>query len=109
MIPRALNAAQVAAELGRSAAWLHDNWRRLVDEKKLPRPIMDAGGITWNAAQLYATLDRNLPAGQRAAAAAYRAAVAAALATTREIATDDEVEESRARLNAKFAGAKATP
>lgn len=100
---RALDATQVAAELGKSRSWLYDNWRQLVAAKRLPPPVSEAGGLCWNAAQVYAVLDRGLTAEQRAGAAAFRAALAAALASRSDIANDDAVAEARQRLASKFA------
>lgn len=95
---QSLTAADVAAELGRSPQWLYDNWRRLVAAKQLPKPVVEAGGLAWNAAQVYAVLDRELTPVQRATAAAFRAALAAATAA----GDDDEVEAGRRRLAARF-------
>lgn len=99
----ALNAAQVAAQFGRSADWLYDNWRDLVAAKRLPAPISETGGLAWNAAQVYAVLDRGLTREQRALAAAYRAALTAATASRATLDEDDAVAAGRARLAARFA------
>lgn len=45
MNPRALTAAQVAAEFGRSADWLYAHWQEMVDAKKLPAPLSTSGGL----------------------------------------------------------------
>jgi hypothetical protein len=95
---RALTAADVGRELGRSADWVHANWHKLVAEKKLPPPIIEAGGLTWSAAHVYAFLDRGLPPAQRATAAAYRAALAAALTAPGDLTELDDIEQSRQRL-----------
>lgn len=93
---RALTAADVAAELGRSVDWVHKNWRDLVKAGKLPAPLLggDGGELSWSSAQVYAVLDRALTPKQKAAAAAFRAAAeayvigaspeAAAMAASRE-------------------------
>lgn len=100
---RALDASQVAAEFGRSPSWLHLHWRELVAAKRLPPPIAEAGGLAWNAAQVYAVLDKGLTAEQRTLAAAYRAALTAAVASRRDIDQDDAVAAARQRLASKFA------
>lgn len=103
MSARALTAADVGREFGRSADWIYDNWRRLVAEKKLPAPIIEAGGLTWSAAHVYAFLDRHLTAAQRANAAAYRAALEAALAAPGDLSELDDIQASRHRLDQKRA------
>ena len=75
MAARSLTALQVAAELGRSRDWLYENWRGLVAREKMPMPVGESGCLAWNAAQFYAWLDRDLTVAQRAACAAYRAAM----------------------------------
>jgi predicted DNA-binding transcriptional regulator AlpA len=75
MAARSLTALQVAAELGRSRDWLYEHWRDLVAREKMPPPVGEAGCLAWNAAQFYAWLDRDLTLAQRAACAAYRAAM----------------------------------
>jgi predicted DNA-binding transcriptional regulator AlpA len=75
MAARSLTATQVAAELGRSRDWLYANWRQLVTDEKMPPPVGEQGCLAWNAAQFYAWLDRGLTPAQRAACAAYRAAM----------------------------------
>ena len=101
---RALTAAEVGAEFGRSASWVYDNWHRLIDEKRLPRPVGVAGGLMWNAAQVYAVLDKGLTAEQRAAAMAYRAALAAALASRHAGDGSATIADAKAALDARFAG-----
>lgn len=103
MTSRALSAADVGRELGRSADWIHSNWQKLVAEKKLPPPIIETGGLTWSAAQVYAVLDRHLPPAQRAGAAAYRAALAAALQAPGDLSELDDIEQSRLRLQQRRA------
>jgi predicted DNA-binding transcriptional regulator AlpA len=47
-----LNAKQVAEELGHEREWLYVNWRRLVTEKDMPRPINGGGKgveLCWSA------------------------------------------------------------
>lgn len=98
-----LTAEQLAGELGRSTDWLYAHWKRLAHEGRIPRPILGAdssGPLTWSAAQVYALLDKPLTPPQRAAAAAYRIALAAYAAggPTSEAA---EIAASRARLAAR--------
>ncbi len=96
MSHRSLDVHQVAAELGRSGDWLYGNWRDLVKARKLPPPVVEKGGLAWNAAQVYAVLDKPLTRDQRIAAAAFRAALAAA-------EREPEVAAGRRRLEERFA------
>lgn len=75
---RALTLEEAARALGRSPDWLRGNWRQWHKDYKLPRPIHEHGTLVWDAAGLYAWLDRELPAKQRPIAAAFRAAFLAA-------------------------------
>lgn len=104
MIMRHLTISEVAAELGRSTDWLYDHWRGLVREKKLPPPVMghDGGALAWSAAQVYATLDKDLPAHLKAAAAAYRAAASAYVLTHADPDAGRAVADDRARLDRRF-------
>lgn len=102
MTARALTAADVGRELGRSADWIYDNWRKLVAQKRLPAPIIENGGLTWSAAQLYAVLDRGLTPSQRASAAAYRAALEAALTAPTDFTELDDIQASRKRLDERL-------
>ncbi len=104
-IAAALSVKELGRELGRSPSWVYKNWEELVIQKVIPAPIIETGGPVWSAAQVYAYLDRKLTPAQRAAAAAYRAALAAALATPKEVAELDEVEAARATLARRFAPA----
>lgn len=66
---------ELAQELGRSADWVHRNWREQMVKKKLPRPLNDGiKPLAWSRAHVYAFLDKDLTAGQRAIAAAFRLA-----------------------------------
>jgi predicted DNA-binding transcriptional regulator AlpA len=103
MPARALTAEEVAAELGRSKAWIYEHWRRLVAEGRIPPPISEAGHLVWSAAQLYAYLDRDLPAKLRPLVAAHRAALDAAAAAPRERIAGDAIEAARAGLDRRFA------
>jgi hypothetical protein len=103
MTSRAFTAADVGREFGRSADWIYDNWKKLVAEKKLPPPIVEAGGLTWSAAHIYAFLDRQLTPAQRATAAAYRAALQAAMTAPGDLSELDDIQQSRARLDARRA------
>lgn len=98
---KALTVADVARELGKSAGWLYDHWQDLVAKKRIPPPIIESGGMTWSAAQLYAFLDKPLTREQRAHAAAFRAAMEAA-SKDRDLDTEDEVAKSRIRLDQRF-------
>lgn len=70
-----LNAAEMAEELGRKDSWLHDNWRELVSEKRIPPPLLGgASPLVWDRAQVLAFKDRALTRPEQIAAAAYRAA-----------------------------------
>lgn len=97
---RAFTLAETAAELGRSADWLEDNWSRLVREKGMPMPLHEKGHKVWSAAHLYGWMDRDLTPRQRIAAAAYRAAVEAAMPAARREA--DAIADARNRLDDKF-------
>lgn len=102
MSMRALTATDVARELGRSPDWLFSNWPRLVKEKRIPAPLLEAGGLTWSAAQFYAVIDKRLTADQRAAAAAYRAALEAAKSAAADLEQTDAVLAARDRLDQRF-------
>ncbi len=79
MSTRALTAADVAAELGRSTGWLYENWRDLAADHDMPRPLHDGTPpLAWSAAQFYAWQDKELPANIKHLAAAIRAAEDAA-------------------------------
>lgn len=97
---RALSLDEVAAELGRSPAWLRAHWERLCLGQKLPRPIHEMGTLVWSAPGFYAWLDRGLSKEQRAVAAAYRAAFDAA----GDLAGPDRARlaDARARLDSRF-------
>ena len=99
---RALSAADVGREFGRTAEWVHKNWRELVASKKIPAPIIESGHVTWSAAQFYAFIDRKLTAAQRAAAAAYRIAENAA-ATPQDLDQIDAIAADRHILDQRFA------
>jgi predicted DNA-binding transcriptional regulator AlpA len=107
---RALSAKEVAAEFGKSADWLYGHWPRLVKEKRLPRPISGLMGsneaLKWNSAQVFAYLDRDLPAAMKTATAAHRAAALAAQEACMNHATDHAIDVSVAdaamRLDQRF-------
>lgn len=106
---KALTADQVAAELGRPKEWLYDNWRKLVRDKKMPKPLHDGGVLSWSAAQFYAWLDRDLPKDQKTAVAALRAVhQAATLAYAGHDPRADneqaEIEAWKAGLDRRFGG-----
>lgn len=106
---RHLNAAEVAAEFGRSRDWLHRHWRELVRAKKLPPPVSggaDARDLAWSAAQVYAVLDKDLPPPLKAAAAAYRAAASAYIATHTDPDAGRDEANARARLDRRFSKEK---
>lgn len=92
-----LTAAELAAELGRPAAWLYANRDRLQAREKMPAPLHGgAQPLTWSRAQIVAWLDRALTPQQRIAAAAFRAAAAAAATTA--LVSDTSLEEDAARI-----------
>lgn len=98
-----LDVAKLAGELGRSADWLYGHWRELVAAKKLPPPLpLPSGGLVWSAAQVYAVLDKGLTAEQRASAAAYRVALAAARDEI-DSGPGGSIAAARDRLNQRFA------
>lgn len=103
MAARSLTATQVAAELGRSRDWLYDHWRNLVAHEKMPPPVGEAGCLAWNSGQFYAWLDRDLAPQQRAAAAAYRAAMDA-YRGEQDPADTNYVAHRRAALRQQFEG-----
>lgn len=103
MPARALNAEQVAAEFGRSKHWLYENWKALVAAKKLPPPIEEAGHLVWDAAQVYAFRDKDLPPRLAALAAAHRACMEAAPAAIAGHADDSAIATQRASLDRRFA------
>ena len=103
MPARALTVEEVAAEFGRSKAWIYENWKRLVKDGIIPPPIIEAGHLVWSAAQLYAYLDKGLPPKFHALVAAHRAALDAALAAPADRIAGDEAERWRGHLNRRFA------
>lgn len=97
-----LTIDEVATELGRSATWVYDHWRGLVAAERMPKPLLDGTPpLRWSRAQIYAWIDRDLSREQRIAAAAFRAALAAA-SETRHAGTAGLLDDSRARLDARF-------
>lgn len=92
---RPLGLDDAAAVLGRSGDWLRHNWKLWVKTYRLPRPIHEHGTLVWDAAQLYAWLDRDRPQRELAYCAAFRAAFAVA---SQHPAITDEVEQWRQRL-----------
>lgn len=90
--------------LGRSQTWVLDNWKREVLAKRLPAPLN--GGLhplVWDAAQVYAYIDRALPAKERRFAAAFRAAQLAAASAP---PTSEAEIAARERLDARFAASR---
>jgi hypothetical protein len=102
MTTRALTVHDIGRELGRTAEWVSRHWRGLVRSGKLPPPLIEAGGPTWDAAQVYAVRDKPLTPPQRAVAAAFRAALDAAHASPVDRLYDDELARDRARLDRRF-------
>lgn len=99
----ALTAEALGRVLGRSATWVREHYLAEQLAKRLPAPLN--GGrppLVWDAAQVYACLDRPLPAAARAYAAAFRAAHAAASQAPPEIEAELAAQE---RLDARFGGA----
>lgn len=105
MTTRALSIVDLARVLGKSQDWLRDHWRKLVRDKKLPPPLLDEGHPTWDAGQVYAMIDAKLPAAVRANAAAYRAALEAAVLSPRDAISTNEIAEHRNKLDARFGSA----
>lgn len=100
-----LNVAEIAAELGRSEAWLYENWRAEVAARRLPAPLNGGRApLTWSRAQVYAMQDRDLTPTQRAAAMAYRAAAAAAAGAPHVAQQQLEDAAWRQRLDERFGG-----
>lgn len=99
----ALTLDDVARELGRSRDWLARHHGDDVSLPGFPAPIHERGGLVWSAPAVWAWLDRDLPDHLRAHAAAYRAALAAAV----ERPDADDTAHWRDVLNRKFGGAAA--
>jgi hypothetical protein len=106
MTTRALTIDDIARIRGRGREWVSDHWRRLVKEGKLPPPIEQSatGSPTWDAAQVFAVMDKHLPAAVRANAAAIRAAYDAAHGAPGDAIYDDELAEQKAKLDRRFSG-----
>lgn len=77
-----LTAAELAAELGRSVAWVLEHRQAMQKMLHMPRPLPGGPPLVWDRAQIYAWKDRALPRDMRIAAMAYRAAEAAARGVT---------------------------
>jgi len=102
MPQRALTIKDIAREFGKADAWIYENWRKLVDQKRLPAPISVEGErIVWSAAHVYALLDKALTKQQRTSAAAYRAAFEAASAPDASL-LDMTVADASVRLQARY-------
>jgi len=98
-----LNAAEMAEQLGRKDSWLHDNWRTLVAEKRIPPPLLGgAAPVVWDRAQVLAFKDRALTRPEQVAAAAYRAAREAADNARLTNPARNRVVRDRAELDARF-------
>jgi hypothetical protein len=98
MPSRALTAAEVAKEFGRSKSWLHENWRQLVAKRIIPPPLIEEGHPTWSKAQLWAYLDKPLPTEFQSLIAAHRAALDAAAAPIDRDASDVQGEAGEKAL-----------
>lgn len=98
---RAMTMGEVARELGWSYKRFREGWRQLVNQEKLPAPLLGAEPPRWSAAQMYAFLDKKLTKQQRAAAAAYRAAFEAASAPDASL-LDQTVSTQTAALEARY-------
>ena len=96
--------AELAEALGRTKAWLYDNWRKEVAAKRLPCPLH--GGVpplVWSRVQVHAVLDASLPPKAQRAAAALRIAEAAlAREAPGEIRCDVDIESEMRRLEQVF-------
>jgi predicted DNA-binding transcriptional regulator AlpA len=102
--PATLGAADLARELGRSRSWIYEHWPALVKDQAMPRPLHNGEHpLTWSRAHIMSWLDRDLPAKQRIAAAAFRAAESAAQAARPATRAEISVEEHRQRLEEKLA------
>lgn len=109
MIIKAVSTRELAEMFGKSYAWMGANWRSLVKKKVLPPPLLgDEGHPTWDAAQVYAFMDGKLPAAARANAAAFRAALDAAISAPTDAHARDEVLEARRELDQRFSGRAAS-
>jgi hypothetical protein len=102
MATQALTINDVAAELGRSAAWVYAN------AHKLPEPIISDGKMTWSAPAFYAWMDQKVPENLKPLTAVYRALMAVAAmprdAMQQQLTTEAAEEADRAKLNARFGG-----
>lgn len=94
----ALSLADTARLIGRSSDWLGRHHARLNKDYKFPRPILPTAPLHWDAAQLAAWMDRDLPTRLRDQAAAMRAA-RDAYAGAKDAGT---IGASRAALDEKF-------
>jgi hypothetical protein len=99
-----LNVAEMAELYGRDQAWVRRHWRSLVERGAIPTPLLEgSGGLVWSRAQVYAVQDRHLPDELRAAAAAYRAAMAAAARVSLAGADEDlSIDADRIALERRF-------
>jgi hypothetical protein len=95
----ALTAVEVAAAFGHKKAWIYENWQRLVAEGKLPPPLIEAGHLVWDKAQVWAYRDFKIPAKIRPLVAAHRAAEEAAMSAPADYVAGDVVERDRAELD----------
>lgn len=99
-----MTAAELADELGRETAWIYRHWRTEAARRIIPHPLHGgAAPLTWSRAHVYAFLDRELTAGQRAIAAAFRAAAAAAAGETLQSSDEYRDHEYRQTLDALYA------
>lgn len=102
MATPALTIRDVAAELGRSEAWVYAN------TEKLPAPIISDGKMTWSAPAFYAWMDRKVPEDLKPLTAVYRALLAVAAMPKdlmqSQLSVEAAEEADRAKLNARFGG-----
>jgi hypothetical protein len=101
---RAYTLDDVAREFGRSRDWASKHWPDLVRDKKLPEPLLKTGSPVWDRAHVYAHRDKHLSPAARATAIAWRAALDAAHAAPADAVHQDEIADSRKRLDRRFGG-----
>lgn len=98
-----MGARELAAELNRSETWLYEHWRALVQDGRLPPPLLGGQSpLSWSRAHVYAVLDKALPKPAQAMAMAYRAAAAAAAGAPHVAADSLRELEDRAALDQRF-------
>jgi len=100
-----LSAHDVARELGRSRDWLYANWRAMVKQQGMPRPLHGGGRggeLTWSSIHFHLWLDRDLPNGLRDQAMAIRAAIAAIRASPLRHSEADKITQWKQKLDERL-------